>query len=316
MSGMSTLADGMTNIDIMNTIRALSSDTYQDRIPEATQETFKETATSILSYSATKNEFAKALINLIAFIEIKNKSWENPLKELKRGLIPFGKDIEEIFIDVAKAQSYDPSTSYDTWMKQVKPNLHTIFHRLNRQDFYKISISEQQLQTALYNQDGLSDLVGKTLESLFNGDELDEYLLMKQLLIQYGLSGLYTPIQTEAVTDETTAKSLIKKCRTIAKKWRFYDTQYNAQHVNTHTPIEDIILFMTPEVEAEVDVEALARAFNIDYTDFIGRVILVDDFGELENVQAIMVDRGFFMVYDNLMQMEEARNGEGLYWQY
>src|SRR5699024_3282562 len=71
---------------------------------------------------------------------------------------------------------------------------------------------------------------------------------------------------------------------------------------------------MTPLTQAYVDVDALARAFNMDKANFIGNVITVDDFGSLENVVAIAVDKDFFMVYDKLFSSRTQYNSQGLYY--
>ena len=56
--------------EIMNMIRANSSVQYQDRIPIATQENFREVGNFILNYEPARNEFLNALVNRIARVKI------------------------------------------------------------------------------------------------------------------------------------------------------------------------------------------------------------------------------------------------------
>ena len=91
-----------------------------------------------------------------------------------------------------------------------------------------------------------------------------------------------------------------------------------------------------------MDVNVLAAAFNIPYAQFMGQRVLVDSFGALDTerlnmlfgndpdyeeissddlelldaIPAVVVDRNFFMVFDNLQTFTENYNGEGLYWNY
>lgn len=52
-------------------------------------------------------------------------------------------------------------------------------------------------------------------------------------------------------------------------------------------------------------------------TDFMNtRVVKVDKFDDAGNIQAVLCDEAFFQVWDNMSQMTEFFNGEGLYWQY
>jgi hypothetical protein len=313
VKGMSKSATPET---ILNTIRANASSDYQERVPVATQQNIAEVGNAITNYEPTRNEFLNALINRIGMVIIQSRLYENPLREFKKGMLEFGKDIEEIFVEIAKAQSYNPEVAETEVFKRVIPDVKTIFHRMNRQDFYKVTISNDQLRTAFLSYRGIEDLIGRIVDSLYSGDNYDEFLLMKHLMLDYGDKGLFYPITVTAVTDEATAKKLTVKLRATAKTIGFMSPNYNAQGVHTFTPMEDIIIFMTPETEALMDVESLARAFNLEYTDFLGRVVIVDDFGGLENVQALMVDRQWFMVYDTFFNFTEQYNAQGLYWNY
>ena len=301
---------------ILNTIHANASSDYQERVPVATQQNIAEVGNAITNYEPTRNEFLNALINRIGMVIIQSRLYENPLREFKKGMLEFGKDIEEIFVEIAKAQSYNPEVAETEVFKRVIPDVKTIFHRMNRQDFYKVTISNDQLRTAFLSYRGIEDLIGRIVDSLYSGDNYDEFLLMKHLMLDYGDKGLFYPITVTAVTDEATAKKLTVKLRATAKTIGFMSPNYNAQGVHTFTPMEDIIIFMTPETEALMDVESLARAFNLEYADFLGRVVIVDDFGGLENVQALMVDRRWFMVYDTFFNFTEQYNAQGLYWNY
>lgn len=301
---------------ILNTIRANASDEYQNRVPVATRDNIAEVGNAITNYEPTRNEFLNALINRIGMVIIQSRLYENPLRSFKKGMLEFGKDIEEVFVEIAKAQTYDPETAETEVFKRVIPDVKTIFHRMNRQDFYKVTISNDQLRTAFLSYRGIEDLIGRIVDSLYSGDNYDEFLLMKNLMNDYGAKGLFYPITVTEVTDEATAKKLTVNLRSTAKTLGFMSNQYNAQGVHTFTPIEDIVIFMTPQTEALMDVESLARAFNLEYADFLGRVVIVDNFGGLENVQALMVDKQWFMVYDTLFNFTEQYNAQGLYWNY
>lgn len=301
---------------ILNTIRANASSDYQERVPIATQQNIADVGNAIVNYEPTRNEFLNSLINRIGMVIIQSRLYQNPLREFKKGMLEFGKDIEEIFVNLAKAQSYNPEIAETEVFKRVIPDVKTIFHRMNRQDFYKVTISNDQLRTAFLSYRGIEDLIGRIVDSLYSGDNYDEFLLMKNLLLDYGNKGLFYPMTIPAVVDEQSAKKFTVELRALAKTLGFMSNKYNAQGVYTFTPMEDIIIFMTPKEEALIDVESLARAFNLDYADFLGHVVIVDDFGGLENVQAIVVDRQWFMVYDTFFNFTEQYNAQGLYWNY
>lgn len=74
-------------VDILNAIRNNASETYRTRIPVATQDNIRDIGNAMMQYQATQNEFLNALVNRIARVLITSKSYENPLRMFKKGLI-------------------------------------------------------------------------------------------------------------------------------------------------------------------------------------------------------------------------------------
>lgn len=64
---------------------------------------------------------------------------------------------------------------------------------------------------------------------------------------------------------------------------------------------------------AEIDVEALASAFNLDKADFMGRVIQVDGF-ENEEIIGVICDEAWLQIYDNIFRFDEFYNARVMAW--
>jgi hypothetical protein len=116
-----------------------------------------------------------------------------------------------------------------------------------------------------------------------------------------------------AVTSEATAKIALAKIKEISNNMTFMSKNYNYAGVNNHSQKSDQIILISTAFDALVDVEVLASAFNMDKADFIGRRVLVDDFGGLANVLCIVVDKDWFMDYDRLISSEQVYNPQGRY---
>ena len=138
---------GVDVVTILNTIRTNSSAMYVERVPEATRNNLEAVGNAIMSYEVHTNEFLNALVNRIAFTIVSNRRYKNPLAVLKKAGKPFGTDIEEIYTNPVSAVSFNGSAT-DDMLKVTKPDVKTIFHRMNRQDKYPVSISTPQLQKA------------------------------------------------------------------------------------------------------------------------------------------------------------------------
>src|SRR6056297_861507 len=108
---------------LLNAIKDDASPEYQARVPDATQDNLAEVGTAILNYSQTRNEFVSALVNRIGKVIITSKLYENPLSEFKKGMLDYGKDIEEVFVDLIEANVFDPAVAEDELYKRNLPDV-------------------------------------------------------------------------------------------------------------------------------------------------------------------------------------------------
>lgn len=308
------------SVAVFNAIRAEASETYKARVPEATQTNITDVANPLFTYSAVFNEWYSALVNRIAFTVISSKMYNNPLALFKRGLIEVGETIEEIFIDLIKAEPYylvddDNKTAcqdlYERRLAQVK----SAFHTRNRQDKYPLSISYDDMRSAFTSWEGVDNFIRRKIEQLYASDQYDEYILMKHVFFEAGTRGALAEVVIPDGTDKATMQEVLIAMREMVLNVSFRTNKYNYAQVSTFSNREDLVLFALPNFISRVDVVALAEAFNLEKTDFLSRVVIVDDFGGLETagVRAILADKDWFMVYDNLFTMREAENGARLY---
>lgn len=304
-----------TSVDILNVIRANASSVYQERIPQATRDNIRDIGNAMMTYQSTQNEFLSALVNRIGRVIITSKMYSNPLKEFKKGMLEYGETVEEIFVNIAKAHQYDPATAENEVFKREIPDVQAVFHKLNYQNFYKATISNDQLRQAFLSINGITDLIAKIVDSMYTGAEFDEFTIMKNLIYDAGVKGELYPVTIPAVNAEN-AKTIVSKIKGISNSLEFMSDKYNAMGVKTFSKKNEQILLLNAEFDAVIDVEVLASAFNMDKAQFMGQRVLVDDFGGLENVVAVLVDKDWFMVFDNFMNFTEQYNGEGLYWNY
>lgn len=302
--------------DLLNAIRNGASATYIERVPLATRTNLAEIGSAILDYDQIRAEFVYTLFTKIGLTLIKNKLYENPLKEFKLGMLDFGQDIEEIFVDLATAAVYNPALAETEVFKRSVPDIKAVFHRINREAMYKTTTQDQDLRKAFTSEGAMQNLIEKIITAIYTSDNFDEFLIMKGAFQRYLAEGKFTPVTVTAVTSEATAKAALAKIKEISNNMTFMKSDYNYAGVKNHTPKEDQIVLIGTAFDALLDVEVLAAAFNMDKADFIGRRILVDDFGGAANVICMVVDKGWFMMYDRLIKAEQIYNPQGMYFNH
>lgn len=309
------------------------------RIPDDTR-SLHAIGDFIMSYQPYQNAFVNAIINRVAMTLVTSKMWDNPWSVFKRGYMEFGETVEEIFVNLAKPHSYDPVTAQNQVFKREIPDIRAAFHTMNYQKFYKDTIQNDQLRQAFLSWNGITDLIARIVDSMYTGQNYDEYCVMKYMVARAILNGdvAYKAVPTVFLT----ADDIVYAARSISTDFTFLKTNYNLAGVYNSCIRDDQYIIISADTEALIDVGVLARAFNMEYADFLGHVIIVDSFSQhdtarlaelfandstysafsadditaLGNIAAIIVDRDWWMVFDNLTQNTELYNGEGLYWQY
>lgn len=301
--------------DIVNAIRN-SNPRVADYIPLANAENVAEIGAGLNLHQSTLNEFVQSLVDRIALVVVRSISLSNPLGKFKKGNIPLGKTIEEIFVDLAQEQVYDPENAETTLYKRTLPNVKTLFHERNRQSFYPYTIQDSSLQTAFVSWGDFERFVSQIVNAIYNSAEVDEYKYMMLLVDNYYAKGQMKVVPiNDPRSSSASASQFVKVARSTARKMTLPQgsRDFNALAVHTRTNMEDLHLLIDADLEAEIDVDVLAKAFNIDKADFMGQVTIIDGFAS-EGLQAVLMDKEIYMVYDNLVKLETTRNAKGLYW--
>lgn len=329
-----------SSVEILNAIRNSASTNYRDFVPTAksTPESIRRIGEIIMQYTPLQNEFLNALVNRIARVIITSKMYNNPLSMFKKGLIDFGETIEEIFVNIASPHQYDVEESESKVFAREIPDVRAAFHTLNYKKFYKQTIQNNDLNQAFLSWDGITDLISKIVNAMYTAANYDEFVTTKYMLAKAILDGRLSAITVDA----NDAKGAVTKIKGVSNALTFMSNNYNAAGVQTFTDKNDQYLLVNSQFDSEIDVEVLASAFNMSKAEFMGHRILIDGFGTLDvarlnalfkddpnyeepsqdtltalnAIPAVLVDKNFFMIFDNKYEFTENYNGQGLYWNY
>lgn len=298
------------SIAMLNNIRNNASQEYKDRIPEATQTNISTVGNALETYTPLYNEFCTALLNKIGKTILETKMFQNRLARFKSGAITRQQDVEEIFVQMVDAEGAFDKTGPNPLGRRTPPQDLVVYHRMNRQDYYVISLGDLDFLRVFRSEATLDSYISAKLNAVYSGANRDEWLCMKNLLATY--DG-YCDYQVAPLTDAESAKDFVKTVRKATMDVSFLSDKYNKAGVMTQTDPGNLVLFVNKDVLAEVDVEVLAKAYNMGKTDIQIQIEPMDDFGELTDTYALMVDKDWFRVYDTLSHMEPQRNAQGLF---
>ena len=293
---------------------------------------------AIMSNVGWQNAFLSELLNRIGLVIISSKSYQNPWANLKRGRLEYGEVIEDIFINICEPFSYNPEIAETQVEKRVKPDVESMLYRINSQIFYKQTIEQVTLRQAFTSSTGVVNLITGIIDAMYTAMEYDERLSMKYILVQRLLNGT---MYKQIIPSNATSEQLITAVKTVSNLLMTPSRKYNSAGVLNYALKNDQYVFVTSAFDAQSGVEVLAKAFNVDYVQFSGRYIVLDDFSftpdeldrldiifadepnyirpttqqlnKLKEVPLVTVDKDFFMVYDVEQYFDMRRNQQGLY---
>lgn len=348
----------LTNVskDVINgIINEGFSTNYKNYIPfTATDaDSIRAIGKIIMDSPNLRNAFATDLINRIILVTVTSKMYNNPWESLKKGVLSLGETIEEIFVNIANAELYNPNISSETVFKRRIPDIRAAFHIVNYQVKYPATISNEDLSAAFTSENGLYSLIEKIYESLVSASNYDEFNIMKYLIALNIVNGNIKAISVPAISTDANVRTVVTQIKATSNKMKFMTADYNIAGVKTHSQHVNQTVIVTADFDAAIDVNVLAAAFNMNKAEFLSKRLMVDSFGdidinrlaqcapetcenigydangnvtsakikgitdsqlaELAEIPAVIIDDDFLQIYDRLITMEDIRNPDGLY---
>ena len=308
------------NTTIAGRVFLSGTNDFQQRVPNPTIEGIDATSKFLFNPMNRKylNEFIDAFVNRIGTQIVHNKSWENPLSVFKQGASRYGQTIQESAIKWIKAHAYNVDD--DTLLKVERPEAAVWYHSVNRRDRYDISIEEPDLRMAFADETGLNRLIDAIMTVPRNSDNYDEYICMVNLLSYYEVNwGFFKHNTTAAPTDEASGKAFLKALRAYANKLQFPTSLYSpvsaGYGIPTFAKPSELVLFITADADASVDVDTLASVFQLDKAEAKYRKIVLPEL-PIAGAYALLTTDDFFVCQDYVYANESFYNPQTLSTKY
>ena len=302
---------------ILNTIRDNASDLYIARVPEATRDNLTQVGQAITSDKNIMNEYITSLVTKVAKTRVMSKLFKNPLAKLKGENIPFGATIEELYINPAVNEGYDPDGT--TLLKTTKPDGKVCYYSIGEPRKYPVTVFKRMVVRSFRSESEYMELLNKIIVSLYSGDNIDEFLLMKNLLGKSIDEGVISVVETDIASPKDVAKAI----SSASGHFQFPTTVYagynqvnKASIAAGETPAitfcspDDQVLIMPIDTQTEINYEYLASQFNIDVVKLKAMTIAVDNIpSEKYDIYALLCDKAAIRVHDVDYDIEEMNNG-------
>lgn len=311
----------------LNVLRQDASSAFQEVVPIVDENTSIEAYSApLLNTPKFMNEFVDVLVQRIVYTQlVDNKVFNNPLKILEGDKIPLGYLGQEIFINPAQGRDYDIN-DFAGALKKYETDTKVQYMYINFDKQYPVTIIRQELKQAFVSWDALDNYISGITNSLYNGYYIDEYKNTKGLVTNAYRSNAVQVEVVNELTNEARTKKFVEMARTLFLNFQTPSSKYNAwskiggygREVITFTEPENIVMLIRNDIRANLDVNVLANAFNMDKTTLLGNILPVDNFDIVDkdgkvvydgsHILGIICDKSWFRIKEQDMFMDDFRN--------
>lgn len=217
------------------------------------------------------------------------------------------------------------------------------YTQVNSDIQYPVTITKAKIKNAFTSWNELNAFIEGITTALYNGAYIDRYNMTKDLVATaYKGNNVQVEVVNSPIGSESYAKAFITKARQLFLNYQTPTDKFNAwakvggygNAIMTYTPKEDIVMLVRNDILAELDVNVLASAFNIDKSTLLGNIIGVNDFDVYEYIKqndgsqlrhkiydgskilGILCDKRWFRIKQQDFEMDEFYNANNRTWQY
>lgn len=238
----------------------------------------------IMKNPVYKNAFLNT-VNLIGLTVITRNHWENPWKKFTdKGELTYGQQVREIIVDIANVYDYNQFVNRPhDFIKTEIPNVLSYIHEINYQKFYKTTTSDEQMAMAFERGD-LFTLIDQIVNSLYEGDEYDSYLVNKYMLARRILDGTVTAVQIEDLATKTD-REVVAEIKGYSNDMTFRSPNFNPAGIRKATAFEDQFAIVSTKFDAKFTTNVLATSYFRSDAEMKANMEMCDGFGNFDDTR-------------------------------
>lgn len=307
-----------TGQEVASAMYRVASPNFQSTIGDPNDVSSLEFMNGLLEYPDSLGVEFMNLATRIGRVIAHRNILTNKLAPFKMENMALGYTMEEYFVECAKEHAYNQADAENTLFKRELPDIKTAFYVVNRKSYYPATITDDDMRKYFVSWDGVNSLIARIVDSMYNGDNKDDYNYMKSALVTHYENGLMKIVKTNAVTDTDTAKELARKITEYVSYLTEPTNEYNAMAVTKQNDYEDIYVILNGKSNSYLNIDWLAQTFQLEFAEFKAHVLVLPTLPSTKQgtIEALVVDSEIYRVFDQKYSVGVAYNAKGLYWNY
>lgn len=307
-----------TGREVASAMYRVSSPNFQSTIGDPNEVSSLEFMNGLLEYPDSLGVEFMTLATRIGRVIAHRNILTNKLAPFKMENMALGYTMEEYFVECAKEHAYNLADAENTLFKRELPDIKTAFYVVNRKSYYPATVTDDDMRKYFVSWDGVNSLIARIVDSMYNGDNKDDYNYMKSALVRHYENGLMKIVKTSAVKDTDTAKELARKITEYVSYLTEPTNEYNAMAVTKQNDYEDIYVILNGKSNSYLNIDWLAQTFQLEFAEFKAHVLVLPTLPSTTQgtIEALVVDSEIYRVFDQKYSIGVAYNAKGLYWNY
>lgn len=307
-----------TGQEVASAMYRVASPNFQSTIGDPNEVSSLEFMNGLLEYPDTLGVEFMNLATRIGRVIAHRNILTNKLAPFKMENMALGYTMEEYFVECAKEHAYNQADAENTLFKRELPDIKTAFYVVNRKSYYPATITDDDMRKYFVSWDGVNSLIARIVDSMYNGDNKDDYNYMKSALVKHYENGLMKIVKASAVTNTETAKELARKITEYVSYLTEPTNEYNAMAVTKQNDYEDIYVILNGKSNSYLNIDWLAQTFQLEFAEFKAHVLVLPTLPSTKQgtIEALVVDSEIYRVFDQKYSVGVAYNAKGLYWNY
>lgn len=238
--------------------------------------------------TTSKEQLTNTIINKLTIQKIDTDVFDNPFDVFKQNQLQAGFQIEEIEVGNLTSEDFDADGT--DALKKKKMNFKTLYHKKNREKTMGATVSNKQLRSATLSPAKTAELVQAVVTEMQNSSHIEDFEAFKELLID-----IISKKKVMTLCDlngNSSVDAITKAVQVMATRLKYPNTNFNySGFKKAFSRPDNLVLIMDATLNARLNVESLATAFNMDKKELVKNIIVIDELPAIE-FNAIKTNKG------------------------
>lgn len=192
-----------------------------------------------------------------------------------KNLLVTGSQIEEIEVGNLSSSDFDATGANS--LTKASMDFKALYHKINRRKTFKATVSDAQVKNAMLSTENMAMVATAITNELYNGSNTEDFNAIKTLLLDIANENKNMVI-CDLNGNSGDMDAVAKAIQAVSTRMTIPSTYYNfSGFKKAFSKKSDLVLIIDADTQAQINVDSLATAFNMDKKALVDNIIVIDE---------------------------------------